>query len=140
MRLVTVGLRVASAARPSISRPSATLVPYEWIFEGSGDQRVIDLLRRDPLAFKRVTLRLVSMLGRRLPPTVPFESCQTPVQVIASECNRIWRHQDVVKNYQRLAAPKELVTLRGARQWEYNAEFAESYAAHVVRWFKANGG
>ena len=140
MRVVTAALKLANIARPSTSRPSATLVPYEWIFEGPGDQRVIALLQHDPLGFKRVTLRLVSMLGRRLPPPVPFEACQTPVQVIASECNRIWRHAVVVRNYQRLAATKELVTLRGARQWEYNAEFAEKYAEHVIRWFKANGG
>ena len=80
------------------------------------------------------------MLGRRLPPPVPFEACRTPVQVIASEYNRIWRHNVVAHNYRRLAGPKELVTLRGARQWEYNAEFAERYATHVIRWFKANGG
>ena len=35
----------------------------------------------------------------------------TTVQLIASESNRIWRYDVVVSNYQRLAGPKQLVTL-----------------------------
>ena len=140
MRLVTAALQLGSIAGPSISRPSASIVPPDWIFEGSGDQRVMDLLRHDPLGFKRVTLRMVSMLGKRLPAPVQYEACHTPLQLIASENNRIWRYDNIVKNFGRLAGPKELVTLRGAGQWEFNAEFAETYAAHVIRWFRANGG
>jgi len=140
MRIVTAALPIASVVGPSISRPSASIVPPEWIFEGSGDQRVMDLLQHDPLGFKRVTLRLVSMLGKRLPAPVQYESCHTPVQLIASANNRIWRYRDLVKNFVRLAGPKELVTLHSAGQWEYNAAFAEAYAAHVIQWFRAHGG
>jgi alpha-beta hydrolase superfamily lysophospholipase len=140
MRMVTAALQVAAIASPSISRPSASIVPLEWIFEGSGDQRVVDLLQHDPLSFKRVTLRMVSRLGKRLPAPVPYEACHTPVQLIASENNHIWRYDSLVRNYQRLGGPKQLITLRGVGQWDYNPEFAEMYAAHVIRWFKSNGG
>jgi len=94
MRIVATVLRLANIVRPSFSRPSASIVPLEWIFEGSGDKHVIDLLQHDPLSFKRVTLRMVSMLGRRLPAPVPYEACQTPIQLIASE-NNCQRRQEL---------------------------------------------
>ena len=139
MRFAVASLRLASAVRPSTSRPSVTLVPLEWIFTEPGDERVIELLRHDPLSFKRVTLRMASMLGARLPAPVPYEACHTPVQLIASESNRIWRYDVVVSNYQRLAGPKQLVTLPAAGQWAYNRDFHEQYTGHVIRWFRANG-
>jgi len=139
MRGVTAGLQLARVALPSFSRPSETLVPWEWVFTGPGDEHVIDLLRHDPLGFRRVSLNMVAMLGVRRAPPVSFEACRTPIQLIASEANRIWRHDDLVRNYQRLGGPKELVTLPRAGQWEYNREFHDTYAAHVVRWFEANG-
>jgi pimeloyl-ACP methyl ester carboxylesterase len=138
MRAVTTGLRVASLALPSVTRPSAALVPWEWVFSGPGDERVIELLRHDPLGFARVSVRMASMLGLQMVPLVPFEACRTPLQVIASESNRIWRHSMVFGNYQRVSGPKQFVTLPGAGQWEGNRSFHETYAAHVVRWFEAN--
>ena len=138
-RVLANSLRLGSITRPSMSRPSEGLVPLEWIFSGPGDQRVIQLLRQDPIGFNRVTLRMASMLGVRLPAPVPYEACQTLVQMIASEENRIWRYDRVLGNYQRLACPKQLVILPGAGQWEYNQQFHETYAAHVIRWFKGNG-
>jgi alpha-beta hydrolase superfamily lysophospholipase len=140
MRMLVAGLRLGSLARPSITRPSVSLVPLEWIFTEPGDERVIELLRHDPISFKRVTLRMASMLGAQIPAPVPYEACHTPVQLIASESNRIWRYDVVVSNYQRLAGPKQLVTLPGAGQWAYNRDFHEQYATHVIRWFNANGG
>ncbi len=134
MRLLGAGLPLVSAARPSTTRPSETLVPLEWIFTGPGDEWVIQLLRHDPLGFKRVTLAMVSVLSQRVPAPVPFEACRTPVQVIASDSNRIWRYDAVVSNYHRLAGKKQLVTLAGG-QWEYNREFQEDYAAHAIEWF-----
>jgi pimeloyl-ACP methyl ester carboxylesterase len=138
MRGVTRALRIASLARPSVSRPSEALVPWEWVFTGPGDERVIELLRNDPIGFARVSLRMASMLGVPIAPRVPFEECHTPLQVIASESNRIWRHSMVLRNFQRVSGPKQFVTLPGVGQWQCNREFDEMYAAHVVRWFEAN--
>jgi alpha-beta hydrolase superfamily lysophospholipase len=136
-RLLVAGLRLGSLVRPSTSRPARVLVPLEWIFTGPGDRRVIELLRGDPLGFNNVSLRMAAMLGVSRGAPVPFEACRTPVQVIASESNRIWRHPVVARNYARLSGPKELVTLPGVGQWEYNREFHETYAAQVIRWFES---
>jgi hypothetical protein len=74
-----------------------------------------------------------------VPAPVPYAACRTPVQVIASEANRIWCYDAVVANFERLAGVKQLVTLAGAGQWEYNREFHERYAARAIEWFAANG-
>src|SRR5689334_6586286 len=117
MRGAVAGLRLGSLARRWTSRLALALVPLEWSITAPYDEQVIELLRHDPLSFKRVTLRMASMLGARLPAPVPYEACHTPVQLIASEFNRIWRYDVVVNNYHRLAGPKQLVTLHGAGQW-----------------------
>ena len=79
-----------------------------------------------------------SLVKRQRPP-VAFEDCRTPVQIIASEANRIWPLDLLRRSHQRLGGPKDLVVLPGKPQWESTADFHEAYCAHVLRWFRAHG-
>ena len=60
------------------------------------------------------TLRMADMLMRKHPAPVRYEDCKTPVQVIASELNRIWPLEMVSANFERLGCEKQLVRLDGA--------------------------
>ena len=139
VRAKAFGLGALSRLRPSTALDGTRIVPWEWIYGGPGDRQMIELLEQDPLSLRRVELRMAhSILERRSPP-VPFERCRTPVQVIASDRNRVCPFELVTRNYERLGGPKELVVLEGRPQWEFNRPFHEAYCAHVMRWFEANG-
>jgi hypothetical protein len=92
---------------------------------------------QDPLRVHNFHFRLVGSMMARIPPSVPFEECRTPVQVIASEKSSLWPYAMNVRYFNRLGGPKELVTLENTDQWVYTREFHEMYAAHVIRWFNA---
>ncbi len=139
-----VGLKAAGLAFGTRVRPTATIkgtegIPWEDVFGASDDGPMIKVLEEDPLSLQKVEFRMSHSLIRRQAAPVPFEDCRTPVQVIASEQNRIWPFELVVRNFKRLGGPKEFITLAGKPQWEFNREFHETYCAHVIRWFKANG-
>jgi len=139
VRLKAAGAGLAARLRPSAAMAGTKSVPWEWIFAGPGDDRMIQLLERDPLSLQRIELRMVSSILQRRPLPVAFERCSTPVQVIASDQNRVCPYELVRRNYQRLGGPKEFVTLHGRPQWELNREFSETYCEQVIRWFRANG-
>jgi pimeloyl-ACP methyl ester carboxylesterase len=132
-------LAAAAALRPSTTMPGSKAVPWEWIFAGPGDAARIETLYKDPLALRQVQLRMVSSILQKRPPPVPFEQCRTPVQVIASDRNKVCPYSLVTRNYERLGGSKELVTLPGKPQWELNREFQEDYCELVIRWFRQNG-
>ncbi|HUG14281.1 MAG TPA: alpha/beta hydrolase [Thermomicrobiales bacterium] len=139
VRAKAVALAGATAARPTTGMPGPKSVPWEWIYGGTGDDEMITLLENDPLSLQTIQFRLMNSIVQRMPAAVQFESCRTPVQVIASSENKVCPYDLVKRNYERLGGPKELVTLDGKPQWEMNREFNEVYCAHVIRWFKMHG-
>jgi alpha-beta hydrolase superfamily lysophospholipase len=139
VRAKAAALAAAAAVRPSTVMPGKKAVPWEWIFAGPGDETRIETLYRDPLALQQVELRMVASILQKRPAPLPFERCLTPVQVIASDRNKVCPYGLVTRNYARLGGPKELITLRGKPQWELNRAFQEHYCTHVIRWFRQHG-
>jgi alpha-beta hydrolase superfamily lysophospholipase len=139
VRAKAAALAAATAVRPSTTMSGKQAVPWEWIFAGPGDDERIETLYRDPLALQKVELRMAASIMKKRPAPVPFEQCRTPVQVIASDRNKVCPYELVTRNYERLGGPKELITLHGKGQWELNREFQEEYCQHVIRWFRQHG-
>ncbi len=139
VRLKAIAMGALTRLRPTYTFKTTRMIPYEDVFSGPGDDETIEVLNQDPLGLRGAQVRFAYSLVRRQRPPVPFEECRTPVQVVASDGNRIWPYEMVVRYFNRLGGPKELVTLPGVGQWEFNREFHESYCAHVIRWFGANG-
>lgn len=139
VRLKTIGLAVIKTLAPSATIPATRGIPFPDVFGGPGDEAFIARLIGDPLALHGVQFRFNYSLMKRARAPVPFEQCRTPVQIIASERNRIWPLKMLRRNHRRLGGPKDLVVLTGKPQWESNVEFHEDYCAHVIRWFRANG-
>jgi alpha-beta hydrolase superfamily lysophospholipase len=139
VKLQASGLAVASAARPTITVKGTKGIPWEDVFGGPDDEEFIKILEDDPLALQRVELRFARSLIKSQPAPVPFEACRTPVQIIASDENKIWPYEMVEENYARLGGPKELVRLHGKPQWESNRPFHEAYCDHVDSWFREHG-
>jgi hypothetical protein len=138
VRAKAAALKLAALLRPTTEMAGTQAVPWGWVFGGPGDNEGIKLLQADPLSLQRIQLRMVSSILERLPAAVPFEECRTPIQVIASDRNLVCPYSLVARNYERLGAKKELVTLEGRPQWELNQAFHELYCEHVIRWFKAH--
>jgi alpha-beta hydrolase superfamily lysophospholipase len=139
VRLKTIGLAVIKTLAPSATIPATRGIPFGDVFGGPGDEAFIQRLIADPLALHGVQFRFNYSLMKRARAPVPFEQCHTPVQIIASERNRIWPLRMLRRNHRRLGGPKELVVLAGKPQWESNVEFHEVYCAHVIRWFAEHG-
>ncbi len=139
VRLKTVGLAVIKTLAPSATIPATRGIPFEDVFGGPGDEEFIARLTADPLALHGVQFRFNYSLMKRARAPVPFEQCRTPVQIIASEKNRIWPLKMLQRNHSRLGGAKDLVVLAGKPQWEANLEFHEVYCAHVIRWFREHG-
>jgi alpha-beta hydrolase superfamily lysophospholipase len=139
VKMQATGLAVASAARPGYSIKGTEGIPWGDVFAGPGDDEYLKVLEADPLALQRVEMRFARSLIKRQPAPVPFEECRTPIQIIASDQNKIWPYEMIVENYSRLGGPKELVRLHGKGQWESNRAFHEEYCDHVISWFLDNG-
>jgi alpha-beta hydrolase superfamily lysophospholipase len=139
VRAKAAALDVATLVRPTTTMPGPKSVPWDWIFAGPGDDEMIELLQRDPLSLQTIQFRMMNSILQRRPAPVPFEACRLPVQVIASDKNNVCPYELVIRNFDRLGGPKELITLAGKPQWETNREFNEEYCAHVIRWFKMHG-
>jgi len=139
VRLKSVGVALGVKLRPTASVPADKALPWRSIFSGPDDGPLLQAFRLDPLRVRRFEFVLAASMTRRMPAPVPLEACRTPVQVIASELSSLWPYAMNVRYFQRLGGPKELVTLAGVDQWVYTLAFFETYAAHVIRWFKANG-
>jgi len=139
VRVGALALGAGQRVRPSARIPLQRVMRYRDVFEEPGDANQVQALMEDPLALKHFELRMASSMVATHPPRVPFEACRTPVQVIASEKNRLFPYDMVKRSYERLGGPKELVTLAGKGMWGLSREFNEDYCAHVIRWFRAHG-
>jgi pimeloyl-ACP methyl ester carboxylesterase len=130
------GLASLAAMRPTTSIPGTKSVPWEWIYGGPGDDEMIATLERDPLSLRKIELRMMNSILQKRPAPVSFEACRLPVQVIATDENKVCPYELVTRNYARLGGPKELIDMHGHPQWETNRAFNEEYCAHVIRWFR----
>ena len=139
VRAASLALAVGRRARPSSTIPLQSVMRYSDVFEEPGDDVLAGVMMQDPLALKHFELRMAASMLASRQPAVRFEDCRTPVQVIASENNKLFPYRMVVRSYERLGGPKELVTLRGKGMWGLSRDFNEDYCAHVIRWFNANG-
>lgn len=139
VKVKAVGMGAVAKVRPTFSIRGTQGIPFDGVFGGPEDGPLITLLENDPLGLQDVEFRFTYSLIQQQKAPVAFEDCRTPVQIIASEKNEIWPYEMVTKNFTRLGGPKELVTLPGAPQWEFNVPFHENYCAHVISWFKRNG-
>ncbi len=139
VRFAALALGVGQGLAPTATIPLERVMRYSDVFEEPGDAEQARALAEDPLALKAFELRMASSMVARHRPRVPFEECRTPVQVIASERNKLFPYRMVKRSYDRLGGPKELVTLSGKGMWGLNREFNEEYCAHVIRWFNAQG-
>lgn len=133
------GLAGLAAVRPTTAIPGHKSVPWEWIYGGPGDDAMIELLKKDPLALRSIDLRMMSSILAARPAEVPFEECRLPVQLIATDQNKVCPFELVMRNFERLSGPKDLIIMHGRPQWETNRTFAEEYCAHVTRWFEERG-
>jgi hypothetical protein len=139
VRAVSLALAVGRRARPSSTIPLQSVMRYADVFQEPGDDVQAQVMMEDPLALKHFELRMAASMLASRHPRVAFEDCRTPVQVIASEKNKLFPHSMVVRSYERLGGSKELVTLRAKGMWGLSREFNEEYCAHVIRWFASNG-
>jgi hypothetical protein len=138
IQLKQAGARLLSLVRPTYRIRGTSSVPWEDIFAGPGDAERRQMLSRDPLSFQWTQARFgASFIARRKPP-VPFESCKTPIQIVASELNRHWPIDLMEAECNRLAGPTEFVRLEGRPHWELNREFQELYCSHAIRWFRTH--
>ena len=137
IRLQSAGLAIGSRLMPNFRIDAWRMVPVQDVFAAPDDGPYRELLASDPLVMHRATLRFMYLFAQRRRAPVPFEECRTPVQVLASDENSIWTYDMVVRNYERLGGPKQLITLHDRPQWWFKREWMEEYAAHVVAWFEA---
>lgn len=134
-RVTRSAIGMISRIRPTASVPAQWTIPWKHVFAGD-DAEFRRLLAADPLALRRGEAQLGIGLLRSLPPPVPFEKCETPVQIIISEASRIWLPEVCRETYGRLAGSKDLVELPGAPHWEMNRAFHDRYCAHAIAWFR----
>jgi alpha-beta hydrolase superfamily lysophospholipase len=139
VRFGALALGFGHRVRPSSTIPLERVMRYSDVFEEPGDADLARALAEDPLSLKHFGLRMAASMVARHPPRVAFEQCRTPVQVIASERNKLFPYRMVKRTYNQLGGPKELVTLSGKGMWGLSREFNDDYCAHVIRWFNANG-
>jgi alpha-beta hydrolase superfamily lysophospholipase len=136
VRLKALGVGIGTRVRPDLALGARDALPWQAIFSGPDDGRLLQAFDDDPLRVRQFHFRLVGSMMANIPPPVQFEECRTPVQVIASEKSRLWPYSMNVRYFERLGGPKELITLEGMDHWVYTREFHEMYAAHVLRWFE----
>src|SRR5207237_857667 len=82
--------------------PPQRVMRYSDVFEEPGDDELARALAQDPLSLKYFELRMASSMiaTRHLP--VRFEDCRTPVQVVASENNKLFPYRMVKRSFERL--------------------------------------
>lgn len=133
-------LAVAHRLWPTRTIEMHKAVPWDDLFGPKGRWPFRELFEHDPLRNEGYQYRLAySMLRRRSLP-VPFEDCRTPIQLIASEKNKLWSYDLNLRAYQRLGGEKELVTLEGKPHWEWTREFDETFCSHALGWYRRHGG
>lgn len=139
VRLKTVAVGIAARLQPVLSIKATGAIPWDDVFGRPEDAPFRAVFESDPLRNESFEFRLAYSMLRKLRPTVPFEDCRTPVQLIASELSQIWPYRMNRRYFDRLGGPKDLVVLDGKPHWEFNRDFDENFCAHAIRWFKANG-
>ncbi len=139
VRAKSIGVNLGVRVRPDLALQAEAALPWRAIFSGPDDGLLLQAFEDDPLRVRRFHFRLVASMMHKMQPPVAFEQCHTPIQVIASEKSSLWPYAMNVRYFNRLACPKELVTLENTDQWVYTREFHEMYAGHVIRWFRGNG-
>jgi pimeloyl-ACP methyl ester carboxylesterase len=137
--IAALALSLGRRARPSATIPLQRVMRYADVFEEPGDEDMSTALTEDPLALKHFELTMAASMMATRRPRVAFEDCRTPMQVIASERNKLFPYRMVKRSYERLGGPKELITLAGKGMWGLSRDFNEMYCAHAIRWFNANG-
>ncbi len=129
-------VRGVAAARPTLGVRATRTIPWPHVFAGPDDLRYRQLLENDPLSLHKGSAKLNYSLVQKRPPPVRFEDCRTPVQVIVSEESRIWSPKAIMRGYERLGGPKQLVVLPGKPHWEASREFHDMYCDHVIQWIR----
>lgn len=128
--------RAAAVSRPELGLDAYDILPWETVFASSTARHFWQRFENDPLRTPGFQFSLIATLIKANAPPTPFEECQTPVQVIASEKSDLWPYQMNLRYYNRLGGPKEFATLAGHNQWDVTSEFYDEYAENVARWFK----
>jgi len=138
-RLQGVGVGVLERLAPWVTFNAWKVVPFEAIFCTDEDKVAFEIYKKDPLRVKRYNVHLARDMFRPRKHPVSFEDCRTPVQLITSELNTIWPPRINARAHARLGGEKDLVVLENLDQWSVSREFAEIYAANVLRWFDQIG-
>jgi pimeloyl-ACP methyl ester carboxylesterase len=139
IRIQSLFIGLGSRILPHRLVPAENAIPWNDVFGRPEDAHFRRLFEADPLRIRSFELGLAYSMMKPMKPAVPFEQCRTPVQLIASELSQIWPYAMCLKYFKRLGGPKELVTLVKLPHWVFNGEFDETFCAHAIRWFKANG-
>jgi alpha-beta hydrolase superfamily lysophospholipase len=132
-------LAVAHRIWPTYSVEMHEAVPWDDLFGPEGRWPFRETFENDPLRNHGFQYPLVYSMLRKRDVPVRFEECRTPIQIIASDRNRLWHYNVNLRAYRRLGCEKELVTLEGKPQWEFTLEFEEAYCAHAIEWFRKQG-
>jgi alpha-beta hydrolase superfamily lysophospholipase len=128
-------LKIAAARRPTLGVPGTWTIPWRHVFAGD-DANFRKRLLADPHALRRGEASLGYGLLRGRKPHIPFELCNTPVQIIASGASRIWPAQLCRGSFERLCGPKEYLELPGAPHWDMSRAFHDAYCERVIAWFQ----
>jgi alpha-beta hydrolase superfamily lysophospholipase len=139
IKVQSLFVRLAARIVPSYPIDAKKGVPWDGVFGRLEDSHFRQVFENDPLRLQHYELRLAASMMGRIMPAVPFEQCKTPIQIIASDRNKIWPYRMAVKYYNRLGGPKELVTLKGKVHWQFQRDFEETFCNHALAWFAAQG-
>lgn len=139
LRLKRMYLAVAHRIRPTHTVEMHEAVPWDDLFGPPGQWPYRETFENDPLRNYGYQYTLAYSMLRSRPMPVPFEECQTPIQIIASENNALWTYDLNLSSYKRLGGEKELVTLEGKPHWEWTREFDETFCDHAIRWYRQHG-
>lgn len=138
-RLQMLGLPALAKVAPTFGFDPRTSFPWEALFSYPDDAPRREVFDRDPLRIQRYGLGMALSMARRTPPSVPFEACRTPIQLVVSRQKRVWSYEMNVRSFDRLGGPKEFITLEEGEQWSFNREFGARFTGHAARWFVAQG-
>ncbi len=117
------------------SLPGHWTIPWNHVFAGPDDKHYRKHLADDPLSLRRGRITLGRSLISEYATPVPFEACETPVQVIISTRSRIWPAGSVRHSAERLGGPHEIIEIEEPH-WKNSRAFHDRYCALVATWFE----
>ncbi len=129
-------LRGAAALMPKLGVPSEWVVSYRAVAD---DPRFVALLRRDPCAGNRISLRAVDSVLRAAPPT-EYERFATPTLVLQPTEDRMIPPRWSRRSFERLSCEKRFVAISGAGHWVLAPDHVESTTGAIAAWFKRHAG